>query len=1044
MSEVKFAKHIIKQYSTGLDGLSDGECQDLIYKGFEDTYLKNSQCRALRDVLGLGRDGMVTEAERKRLSGVGFSNKFIDALAGEDGKAALRRRVRWLSEFYLSFQDISDAKRKEAFKELASVGRDAKGAIPALMEAAKSDDESIRLMAAETLGKIGPDAAEAVPALTAILKNKKGKKSRIEAAKALAKIGVAKGALPALADVFNAKSQELRLAAIEAFGEICSQPSVSQSTRDASIYWLVLISQDNDEVVRETVKVAFKKLKVNDETIIKTLMEIVQDEKSDLRGFATRALGRWERTAEPAVPLLIDVFRNDKDDWMRLDAAQALARIATVEAFKALGETGSDEAISAFVLALQSPNSAVRQWSAHLLGNVGTENEITDLVPLLDDPQIEVRCAAVRSIGKLGTESSYALKLLLGSLDDSASEVKVDALRSIGKMGPVAKKAFKRIESLLKDSDDKVRAGAVETLLRLNPDRAIKALKGLDEYAYSAIPVLLRHQNDKSWAVRRAVLITFGNLGEKSISAVPRIEDVLIDTKREREDRDRALAAATLGRIGVNDASTIAALLVGKGDKSAKVSKASADVLRRHGIARLIPPLLEIMEDVGSDMAVRKAATNHLAKFGNKAASAVPRLIGMLGSKDEETRIMAAYVIASIGRKAKDAEAALIAARDSGSENLKKTVSIALDKIGYEEEKPEAAEPEATEPEVKAPEVEVPEIEIPEIEIPEITVPEVTKPEEAPAEVEAPAEEKAASVEDLVEAISSGDSADRRKAAAELSKKGKEIKKIQGSLTTLLTEGDDLARELSAIVLFSSNANSKNVLKAWVDALADSNKKVSSLATAALNKNAKKAAPILIAEIKGGDDAGKAAAIKCIAQMGKLAKPAVKAIAGHIESDNLSLRMAAADAIVKLGKNAAAVVPIIIAKMGSERRSTRSLATMILFKLGVKSKKAIDAFIARLEDEDKAVRAMAQMALTKMGGDAVPFLIKAYKKGDLNKKIVVLGTFGKFSEHTDEATNFLKKVIAEGEPVVRKIAAGILMRLGVITPEEAKEAFEAK
>ena len=89
--------------------------------------------------------------------------------------------------------------------------------MPALVEALKDKEWTVRQSAAEALGKIGPKAEAAVPALAEALKDKNSVVRRI-AAQALAQIGLP--AVPALAKALQDKETDIRLLAAVALGQM--------------------------------------------------------------------------------------------------------------------------------------------------------------------------------------------------------------------------------------------------------------------------------------------------------------------------------------------------------------------------------------------------------------------------------------------------------------------------------------------------------------------------------------------------------------------------------------------------------------------------------------------------------------------------------------------------------------------------------------------------------------------------------------------------------------------------------------------------------
>ncbi|MFM7148831.1 MAG: HEAT repeat domain-containing protein [Gemmataceae bacterium] len=93
--------------------------------------------------------------------------------------------------------------RRRAATELGELGKEAKPALPALIQATKDQDRYVRRFVAQAIGAIGPDAKDAVPALSDLLADEKPQ-VREAAVKALGKMGPA--AIPALNKALNGPS----------------------------------------------------------------------------------------------------------------------------------------------------------------------------------------------------------------------------------------------------------------------------------------------------------------------------------------------------------------------------------------------------------------------------------------------------------------------------------------------------------------------------------------------------------------------------------------------------------------------------------------------------------------------------------------------------------------------------------------------------------------------------------------------------------------------------------------------------------------------
>ncbi len=177
--------------------------------------------------------------------------------------------------------------RWKAAEALGNLGRDARGAVPALAAALRDRNDQVRWRAAEALGKLGPDAAAAVPALVDALD--RSDMLAQEAAKALGRMGgAARPAVPALA---------------------------------------AALTRDDVYLKREAAK-ALVKLGPDAADAVPVLIEALGDKDKTVRAESCKVLGRIGPAARAAVPALQAALR-DKDDIVRVQADEALRRIGS-------------------------------------------------------------------------------------------------------------------------------------------------------------------------------------------------------------------------------------------------------------------------------------------------------------------------------------------------------------------------------------------------------------------------------------------------------------------------------------------------------------------------------------------------------------------------------------------------------------------------------------------------------------------------------------------------------------------------------------------
>ncbi len=120
-------------------------------------------------------------------------------------------------------KDSDPDTRRNAAKQLADSGAEAKPAVPVLIAALKDSDLFVRRFSAQALGAIGEDARPALPALEKVLKDQKEKKEvQAAAVGALGKLG--KGSVDVLANVVKDPDYDapLRRTAAQSLGAMGS------------------------------------------------------------------------------------------------------------------------------------------------------------------------------------------------------------------------------------------------------------------------------------------------------------------------------------------------------------------------------------------------------------------------------------------------------------------------------------------------------------------------------------------------------------------------------------------------------------------------------------------------------------------------------------------------------------------------------------------------------------------------------------------------------------------------------------------------------
>jgi len=192
---------------------------------------------------------------------------------------------------------------------LKTLGKEARAAIPALIDALKTQSVDVRREAALALGSVTKGTEDGVLALIGALSDE-DIEVRSNAADALAEIGTkAKQAVPEPLLLLR-KDQSI--------------------ARGKAIIALASTGKDSEEVISA----------------------LIQELKGGDARNAALSLGRIGRPAKAAIPLLLQTFKNDNQE-IRLYSLKALVRI----------DRNEPEVLAALNSALEDPNPVVRHWA---------------------------------------------------------------------------------------------------------------------------------------------------------------------------------------------------------------------------------------------------------------------------------------------------------------------------------------------------------------------------------------------------------------------------------------------------------------------------------------------------------------------------------------------------------------------------------------------------------------------------------------------------------------------------------------------------------
>lgn len=197
----------------------------------------------------------------------------------------------------------------------------------------------------------------------------------------------------------------------------------------------------------------------------------------------------------------------------------------------------------------------------------------------------------------------------------------------------------------LKDQDPAVRTDAATKLAALGPRAA------------AAIPQLSDALVDSVASVRHAVLTAFANMGPRAADAAGTVSILLGYDEMETQ----VMCADALAKIG-NAAASVAPLNRALNDDEGPVRAECARVLGGFGPASLLAvPRLTRLADTDTSAEVRAAAKEALDKIA-PAQGRAQKVAAGLKSKDTETRLATATMLAEMGRSGRGAIPSLVRA----------------------------------------------------------------------------------------------------------------------------------------------------------------------------------------------------------------------------------------------------------------------------------------------------------------------------------------------------------------------------------------------
>ncbi len=479
--------------------------------------------------------------------------------------------------------------------------------MPILERLASDPDWLVRASAATVL------ADHRQPAVTeALLKSLEMHRNRFAAVALVSHDGA--GA-PGLRKLLKCENPVVRRMACFALGRIGDEESLdalnaAAKDKDSNVALsaavaLALMQQDEAYSLLEE---ALKKRGQSTEevsAILKKLVRALGALRSTAPGQKAKAyseLGKYGFL--PPIPELVEELRKGRSEDTRASAAGAL------------GDIGSDLALSALAQASGDRERAVRLAVAVALGKIAVREAVAPLRELSYDPDPGVRAAAATALAGLDIKDLSPIFKRMSK--DPQNRVRMAAFKALDIYPPsFTEPVF--ISLLKKEKNSESRALLITLLGRIGTENALH--------------VILKETDGPHKASRLAAIEALGNFTDPSAA-----QKLVFVIKKERTDEEKAAAARALGGTGSELGLPVLKSLFRKARGDVKL--AVVEALGNSRSQEAAPPL--VLEAVKADEPLACAILCALSKIAQPES--LPIIIALARDKDKPLAIRRAAV----------------------------------------------------------------------------------------------------------------------------------------------------------------------------------------------------------------------------------------------------------------------------------------------------------------------------------------------------------------------------------------------------------------
>ena len=533
------------------------------------------------------------------------------------------------------------------YRSAYALGRMGPTVVPQLRSALDDSDSGIRSGIALAIGWLGPEGQELAQDLITLLKDE-SESVRLHAAESLGKMG--SGILPDLEQALASTDHQIQLGTLQALKTLgaesaplanqvvqLSKASDTPDIQAAALRTLRSLELEPNQVLETTWALA----QHTDESVLhevgNNLLELPSDitlpklrERLGFKDLASRLwaadiLGRMGPAASPAAPELTQQI------------AASPSSLATERFTKAIASIGPSASGAVFDHLRQVETAKIQPtyWAVKCLGSYGIPG-LQQLQPKLRSEHLNERLASIYAISHLGANARSVVSRIERSLQDQQPAIKAASLYCLMAIASDPDRYRDDVKRLLDEQDTTARRIAATSIARLSR---------IDPPMIQRLGELLQ---DADPEVRLSSTQALSSIGEDAASETDQIAALLVEDRIEI----KVAAVNAIGSIGTASqlATSQIAFLAGQSDGDLRLAA-------MNGLSRIGSPSPRFAKVVRSALndpeeAIREAALKAFPQIIEETEESLKVNLEALEDEAVAVRLVAAKNLGDLGEAA--------------------------------------------------------------------------------------------------------------------------------------------------------------------------------------------------------------------------------------------------------------------------------------------------------------------------------------------------------------------------------------------------------